>query len=261
MTEKNNGLNHKIARIMGRLDRLPKSGTNKHFKYKFVTESDVADMIRAELATENIAFFASMVDAVQNAQHTVAKFEFTFVCADTAESKVLTWYGEANDGQDKGISKAATSAEKFFLLKTFICSTGDPTDDPDSDGRTPELRQNAKTTPPAHDSGASSVTIPEDAEPSELDAHFGPRMTPAQILAGDTFPFEATWKTKSFATLRDKVPGWNSPFWAAVGALELDDGEVHDVAGVESMNDYAGHIGSFWLALCEYKLATDEETE
>jgi len=92
-----------------------------------------------------------MVDAVQNAQHTVAKFEFTFVCADTGESKTLTWYGEANDGQDKGISKAATSAEKFFLLKTFICSTGDPTDDPDSDGRTPEPRQNAKTTSKTHE--------------------------------------------------------------------------------------------------------------
>ena len=42
------------------------------------------------------------------------------------------WTGESLDTQDKGITKAATSAEKYFLMKTFVISTGDAKDDPDS---------------------------------------------------------------------------------------------------------------------------------
>lgn len=150
MAEKVNGLYAKISRIMGKLERLPKTGTNDHFKYAFVTDADVADAVRRELANEGIAFFASMIDAVQEGKHTRAEFEFTFVCSDTGETKACKWFGEANDGQDKGLSKAATSAEKYFLLKTFMLSTGDKADDPDSEAGAPEQTQSRKTTSARH---------------------------------------------------------------------------------------------------------------
>ena len=136
--DKPNGLYPKIARIMGRLNRLPKTGRNAHFKYDFVTDADVADAVRKELATENVAFFASMIEATQEGKHTVATFQFIFACGDTGDTQTCMWVGEANDSQDKGLTKAATSAEKYFLLKTFMLSAGDSADDPDSSAEQPQ---------------------------------------------------------------------------------------------------------------------------
>ncbi len=174
MTEPN-GLYPKIARIMGKLNRLPKTGSHAHFKYKFVTDADVADAVRKELSAENVAFFASMISSAKEGKRTVAEFEFTFACGDTGNTQVCKWVGEADDSQDKGLSKAATSAEKYFLLKTFMLSTGDKIDDPDSgEDRPPTTqRQQSASEPP----------------PSELDEHFGAKtqrttdnVTPENVL-------------------------------------------------------------------------------
>ena len=40
----------KMAKVMGDIERLPKSGHNSHFKYDYATESDIADAIRPLLA-------------------------------------------------------------------------------------------------------------------------------------------------------------------------------------------------------------------
>lgn len=137
------GLPGKIARIMGGLQRIPENGTNSYFKYSFVSADDVYDTVRMALAAEGIAFFASMIGWKQDASgksiKTICDFEFTFVDADTGESRTMLWSGEANDEQDKGLSKAATSAEKYFLLKTFMISTGDK-EDADS-GPKPQRQQ------------------------------------------------------------------------------------------------------------------------
>ncbi len=126
----------KMATIMGNVVRLPKDGNNAFQKYNFTTESAIADTIRKELAGQNIAFLATLIDVQQTPKdkgfHTVATFEFTFACGDTGAAITRRWIGEADDSMDKGINKASTLAMKFFLLRTFVMSTGDPTDDPDS---------------------------------------------------------------------------------------------------------------------------------
>jgi hypothetical protein len=142
-----NNLHAKMARIMGRLERLPKTGTNKHFNYKFVTDSDVSDTIRAELAAENIGFYASMTHHDREGVHTQVEMEYTFACGDTGETFTCHWRGEANDKQDKGITKAVTSATKYFLMKTFVLSTGDKTDDPDGGGAEEAPAPKRKSTP------------------------------------------------------------------------------------------------------------------
>ena len=179
----------KIARIMGRLDRMPKTGFNAHFKYKFVTDADVADAVRTELAAENIAFFASMVAAEQTNGHTVAEFEFTFVCGDTGKVVVSRWFGEADDKQDKGLTKAATSAEKYFLLKTFMLSTGDKDDDPDNGAAEP--RQQHVSTPPRNDNAAarkSTPRAPERAPSAAYDDGKGNSPDPRDDGYRDDFP-------------------------------------------------------------------------
>lgn len=126
----------KMATIMGSIERLPKDKYNKFQNYYYTGESAIADTLRKELAGQNIAFFVNLVDVIQTPKdkgfHTVATFEFTFACGDTGASITRRWIGEADDSLDKGINKASTLAMKFFLLRTFIMSTGDEADDPDS---------------------------------------------------------------------------------------------------------------------------------
>lgn len=143
----------KLAKIMGTLKRLGKSGHNQLQRYDFVTDADVLDTLRPLLSESNIALFSSMVDKdLRDAgktekgapkTHAVITFQFTLCCGDTGVTYTSNWTGEAIDSGDKSISKAATSALKYWLLKTFMLSTGDPSDD--ADNESPEY---SKPTPP-----------------------------------------------------------------------------------------------------------------
>lgn len=132
----------KMAAVMGSISRVQKAGRNTQQSYNYATEADIADMIRDKLAANNIAFLVDMqdIEAMEitsgkgaHGFHYRIRFEFTFACGDTGATVSRTWTGEAQDWGDKGISKAATLAEKYFLIKTFVMSTGDSQDDPDSD--------------------------------------------------------------------------------------------------------------------------------
>lgn len=122
----------KMSRAMARLERLPKRGHNTHFGYDFVTDADVSDAVRQALAAEGIAFFAEMLSASKVEERCVVQFSYTFADIESGATRSCTWVGEANDKQDKGIAKAATSALKYFLLKNFILSTGDLADESDA---------------------------------------------------------------------------------------------------------------------------------
>ena len=129
-TEGNTNLYTKMARVMSRLERLPKRGFNPHFKYQFVTEGDVLDAVRDAMSAEGMCLFVSMEGVQQEDKRTVVNFRFTFADGESGEAQSVLWAGEAIDSQDKGLAKAATSALKYCLLKTFLISTGD---EPDAD--------------------------------------------------------------------------------------------------------------------------------
>ncbi len=145
----------KLAAVLGEIQRVPKSGKNKHFNYEYATNEDVLDFIRPLLAAHGIAFWASMVECAQAAEQTDSGktttrthivLEFAFADVDSGEVITSRWHGEALDSQDKGITKAATLAKKYFLLNTFLISTGDLRDDPDADA--PEsVADRAKSAP------------------------------------------------------------------------------------------------------------------
>lgn len=122
----------KLAKVMGKVNRIEKTGENAHFKYNYVTDADVADAVRSALAEEKVAFLADMIEDTRDGNKTTVWFEFTFACGDTGATITKRWKGESIDQQDKGISKAATSAEKYFLMKTFLMSSGQPEEDADS---------------------------------------------------------------------------------------------------------------------------------
>lgn len=128
----------KMARVMGKMTRVQKDGENTFHNYKYATADDVADMIRAAMAEEKIAFFAEMGDSDTiphgKGTRTTTTFNFTFACGDTGATITKQWISIADDTGDKGVNKSATYAEKYFLMKTFIVSTGtEPDGDADDD--------------------------------------------------------------------------------------------------------------------------------
>lgn len=131
------GLGARLCRVMLGVKRLRKNGENRHHGYKYATDADVLELVRGLLAYNEIEFQVSMLEARRRPTEgksvvTEAMFEMVFRHKD--EIRRSTWWAEASDTQDKGINKAATAAVKYFLLKTFLISTGDPEDDSDHGG-------------------------------------------------------------------------------------------------------------------------------
>lgn len=165
MDESKASLYKKLATVMGDMNNIPKTGVNSYFKYKFVTAEAIADAVRQRLASQNVAFFASISKRelvsiptgktdkngeIITVNRWVIDFEFTFADGDTGATDTRLWSAEAGADDDKGINKCATAAEKYFFLKTFIVNTGD---EPDSDGdETTHSQNGAKKVTPAQPS-------------------------------------------------------------------------------------------------------------
>lgn len=95
---------------------------------------------------------------------TELNMEFTWLNAEKPEETITcSWYGQGLDNGEKGVGKAMTYAEKYFLLKFFNIATDK--DDPDSfqkkmddepDGA-PNPKQQAAPTPASAPASAPPV--------------------------------------------------------------------------------------------------------
>lgn len=139
---KSRSLGARMTAVMAGVYRLGKSGYNKHHGYAFATDGDVSDLIRTLLAEHGIAFWIELAEIVSREQHgkqmrMVIRWTITLENADDpGDVRGVNWISEALDTQDKAINKAATAAVKYFLLKTFLVSTGEeqaPASDGDTD--------------------------------------------------------------------------------------------------------------------------------
>lgn len=133
----------KLAYITGKMAGVPKAGFNTNQKYKFVRESDVAEKLSALLAEQHVflkqtVLNHSMTELYKTSSGslmwlTEVEVEFTWMDGDTGEVLgPVVFPGHGADTGDKGIYKAMTGAEKYFIMKTFLVSTGD---DPEADER------------------------------------------------------------------------------------------------------------------------------
>jgi hypothetical protein len=146
----------KMAKVMGIVNRVPKSGTNTFHNYRYASADDVADTIRGAMSEVNLALIVRMGEVKQETveyqssskttrtMRTTINFNFIFACGDTGAVISAPWTSQVDDNSDKAINKCATSAEKYFLMKTFIVSAGDEPD-ADADKHTPEVPR--KVTP------------------------------------------------------------------------------------------------------------------
>jgi len=140
----------KIARILGKLGRVAKSGRNEFHKYDYATESDVADALRQHLAAEGVCIFPSVVDAKvetvqdrnKSASMATVTLELTFVDGESGDTMVTRWIGQGIDQGDKAYYKAYTGAFKYGLMKTFMVSTGE---EPEADEPVIEVDNNWAT--------------------------------------------------------------------------------------------------------------------
>ncbi|MDI6617868.1 MAG: ERF family protein [Clostridiales bacterium] len=116
-------------------------------QYKYVGSSGVLTAVRGELDKQGLLLIPRVksvkvtgdtVEKTDNygTKHTTTWFteltmEYTWINADNPEEKIVCeWYGQGVDiAGEKGVGKALTYAEKYFLLKFFNIATD--TDDPD----------------------------------------------------------------------------------------------------------------------------------
>jgi hypothetical protein len=123
----------KVAKVMSAIDSVPKNGRNDYHNYDYSTDDDVMQSVRPVMAEHNLIALPSVVDrSTQRVStgeeesdyqlHTQVTLEITLVDGDSGQTKTMRWQGEAQDGQDKGLYKALTSAMKYWALKTFLLS-------------------------------------------------------------------------------------------------------------------------------------------
>lgn len=137
-------LTGKLLQIQQDIDGFVKDGKNESEKYNYVSSDAVLDRIRPRMNELSLLLVPEIKDARmhegQTRSGTVRFFTeldmlFTWIDCESDEKLCIPWYAQGVDlAGEKGVGKALTYAEKYFLLKFFHVPTSK--DDPDSDGRT-----------------------------------------------------------------------------------------------------------------------------
>lgn len=144
---------------------------NKGYQFHYVSSSQVLAALKHKMDKVGLLLIPSVTgknvtintyekpDSRGNAKRTVDIFTeldltFTWVNAEKPEEKIeCKWYGQGMDtAGEKGVGKALTYAEKYFMLKFFNIPTDE--DDPDrfqeKMNDTDKLTQSSKATIPLY---------------------------------------------------------------------------------------------------------------
>ena len=139
------GVEKKVKNIYEKLIEVRKSceylkKDNAGFQFKFVSSSQTLGSLRKAMDEQGLLLIPSVLEN-KVSDHTTSKdgheyftelvMTFTWVNAEKPEERIdCKWYGQGLDTGEKGVGKALTYAEKYFLLKFFNIATDK--DDPDS---------------------------------------------------------------------------------------------------------------------------------
>jgi hypothetical protein len=109
-------------------------------QYQYVGSSQVLSAVRSKMDELGLMLICKVLNhnLIQGTSSKGAKeymteldLEFTWINAENPEDKIVCpWYGQGVDNSEKGVGKALTYAEKYFILKTFNIATDK--DDPDA---------------------------------------------------------------------------------------------------------------------------------
>jgi len=134
---------------------------NEGYQFKFVSSSQTLASLKAKMDELQLLLIPSVTSknliektSISAKEHlTEIEIDFTWVNAEKPDETIKChWYGQGLDTGEKGVGKALTYAEKYFMLKFFNIPTDK--DDPDSfqekldnkngDSKTTAARSNAK---------------------------------------------------------------------------------------------------------------------
>jgi hypothetical protein len=155
----------KLAAVMAKVERVPKTGWNDFHKYKYATEADITDAVRAEMAAQGVMLFPSVehidwkdMPTKSGAVERLATMTVKFTATDGKDSVSFTVLGEGQDRSDKATYKAMTGATKYALLKLFLIPTGD---DPErEESEKPQTGAKERPTRPVEPPKAAPVPPP-----------------------------------------------------------------------------------------------------
>jgi len=156
-------------------------------RFKYVSSNNILSAIRPLMDEQRVLLEVRVTghnlldkwrgNDKQNEHLTELEMEFVWVNADNPEERIAcSWYGQGLDTGEKGVGKAATYAEKYFLLKFFNIPTDE--DDPDGHSRpVPEERNGNK-------GSSHRLEQPEDiADAAQFNADGTPANAEAELFA------------------------------------------------------------------------------
>ena len=155
-------LHQRMLLVMEHIGFIPKTGTGPQSQgsYAFARVEIIKDRVRDELVAHGVMPHASFdgreiqvlngTDRNGNARTSILATVWgtmTFVNVDDPDDRFeVAMHGQGIDSQDKAVSKATTSADKYALLNAFQIPTGK---DPDEEGEdVPTGSQGQRSRPP-----------------------------------------------------------------------------------------------------------------
>lgn len=182
------GLCRKLIEIRKTCTYLKKD--NQGYQFKYVSSSQTLGTLRSKMDELGLL----LVPAVKwhnVTEHTSSKgnkeffteleVEFTWMDAETGESLTCPFYAQGIDSGEKGVGKAMTYAEKYFMLKFFNIATDK--DDPDA-FQSKYSEKNGQT--PAQDNQTAQPQNNQTQTPAQGSQQAQPQ------AAGGTQPLRAT---------------------------------------------------------------------
>ena len=134
----------KLLEVQESVDTLVKDGINQSDKYSYVSSDQVLETVRPKMnelslllvpATKAGRVHEGVTKSGTTRYLTEIEKEFIWIDCESGETYPVPFYAQGVDlAGEKGVGKAETYAEKYFLMKFFHVGTSK--DDPDNDGRT-----------------------------------------------------------------------------------------------------------------------------
>lgn len=174
-------IHQRLLAVRQQVTGLSKDGqSNFGERFKYVSSNNILGQLRPLLDAEGVMLEVRIVahrmvhkweaGMGERKEHlTELDVEFVWVNVDNPQDRIVSpWYGQGLDTGEKGVGKALTYAEKYFLLKQFSIPTDE--DDPDrghadadngnGNGRQQAKRQQAAPAPVPAPAAAPKSTAP-----------------------------------------------------------------------------------------------------
>lgn len=122
----------KILAVMKEVGPIAKDAHNSFHKYDYVSDAAVVRAMRDAMINHGLVLIPSHTERRIDLELTHLVVEYTLIDTDSGESIKSFAMGDGADKGDKGIYKAMTGAEKYYLTKTFLIPTED---DPEKESK------------------------------------------------------------------------------------------------------------------------------